>query len=126
MKLFPDGQFVKLAGDNYKITIVPANYDDTISLTDNNTDVTSSLVKEEGYDKYNNPAVSYTYQINNIQATHALVFNTVNISMDKIYIKQNGVWVSFDSLYVKINGVWVQQSLSYLSDNNITQLIQGS
>lgn len=126
MKLFPDGQFVKLAGDNYKITIVPANYGDVISLTDNNTDVTSSLVKEEGYDKYNNPAVSYTYQINNIQTTHALVFNTVNVSTDKIYIKQNGAWVSFDNLYVKINGVWVQQSLSYLSDNNITQLIQGS
>lgn len=126
MKLFPDGQTVALAGDSYKIIIVPQNVDDTVTLTDNNINVTNNLEKEEGFDKYNNPAVSYTYQLNNIQTAHTLVFNVTSATAN-LFIKRNGNWVSVVELYVKVNGNWVKQSsLSYLSDNNITSIIQGS
>ena len=126
MKLFPDGQTVVLAGDSYKIIVVPQNVSDTVTLTDNNINVTNNLEKEEGFDKYNNPAVSYTYQLSNIQAAHTLVFNITSATAN-LFIKRNGNWVSVVELYVKVNGNWVKQSsLSYLSDNNITSIIQGS
>ena len=126
MKLFPDGQTVALAGDSYKIIIVPQNVSDTVTLTDNNINVTNNLEKEEGFDKYNNPAVSYTYQLSNIQAAHTLVFNVTSATAN-LFIKRNGNWISVVELYVKVNGNWVKQSsLSYLSDNNITSIIQGS
>ena len=66
MKLFPDGAYVVLEGDNYTIKIVPANTTDLVSLYDNNIDVTAYLDRESGYDKYNNPAVSYTYKLTNV------------------------------------------------------------
>ena len=126
MKLFPDGQSVVLQGDNYKITVVPANVTDSVSLYDNNVDVTNNLEREDGYDKYNNPAVSYQYKLTNISATHNLVFAAAAAVTDHFYIKQNNAWVEVSKVYLKVNGSWVEQALSYLSTNNITQLKQGS
>ena len=126
MKLFPDGQSVVLAGDNYKIIAVPANVTDSVSLYDNNVDVTTSLQREDGFDKDNNPAVSYSYQLSNISATHTLVFASAAAVTAHFYIKQNNSWNEYNKIYLKVNGAWVEQNLSYLSDNNITQLIQGS
>lgn len=126
MKLFPDGQSVVLQGDSYKITVVPANVTDSVSLYDNNVDVTNNLEREDGYDKYNNPAVSYEYKLTNISATHNLVFAAAAAVTDHFYIKQNNIWVEVSKIYLKVNGSWVEQALSYLSTNNITQLKQGS
>lgn len=126
MKLFPDGQSVVLAGDNYKIIAVPANVTDSVSLYDNNIDVTTSLQREDGFDKDDNPAVSYSYQLSNISATHTLVFASAAAVTAHFYIKQNNSWNEYNKIYLKVNGAWVEQNLSYLSDNNITQLIQGS
>ena len=114
-RLFPDGQQVKLAGDSYTINIVPNNITDTIILTDNGTQ--QLLTQETGTDKYGNPAVSYKYTIQSVNATHTLVITTTPAS--SLFIKQNGNWIRVLKIYTKNNGAWVEQSLSYLSDNNI-------
>lgn len=124
-KLFPDGQSVVLQGDGYKVVMVPANVTDSVSLYDNNVDVTSNLEREDGYDKYNNPAVSYTYRLTNISATHTLVFASAAAVTAHFYIKQNNSWNEVSKIYLKVNGSWVEQALSYLSDNNISQLVKG-
>ena len=124
-KLFPDGQQVKLEGDSYSINIIPNNITDTITITDNNVNVTSQLQREDGYDKNNNPAVSYKYSLTNIQAAHNLVISSVSAG-NVLYVKLNGSYQTVESIYVKVNGAWQKQSLTYLSDNNITQLIQAT
>lgn len=85
LKLFPDGQQVKLEGDNYTLNIVPPATSTSVSITDNGVDVTSNLEREEGVDKNNNPIVSYRYKITNIQANHTIV-----VIAGGIYIKENG------------------------------------
>ena len=125
-KLFPDGQSVVLSGDNYKIIMIPANVSDSVSLYDNNIDVTTNLEREDGYDKYNNPAVSYTYRLTNISAAHVLTFTSASTTTSKLYIKQNSSWVEISKVYIKQNGSWTETTLDYLSTNNIGQLIQGS
>jgi hypothetical protein len=87
MKLFPEGAFIVLEGDNYTIKVVPENVTDLVSLYDNNVDVTSHLDRESGYDKYNNPAVSYTYKLTNVTVAHTLVFTSASGTNDKFYIK---------------------------------------
>lgn len=90
VRLFPDGQQVVLPGDNYRLNIVPNNINDTITITDNNTDVTASLVREEGVDKNNNPAVSYTYLLVNASAAHNIVVTgTQTITGATLYMKEN-------------------------------------
>lgn len=124
-RLYPDGQQVKLEGDSYRLKIVPNTISDTVTLTDNN--VQQTLIKEEGVDKYNNPVVSYSYDLTNINATHTLVITCVSTASTEIfYIKQSGSWVTVDKIYKKINGNWVEQKLSYLSENNLKYLKQGS
>ncbi|MDV3426906.1 MAG: hypothetical protein LIR50_06900 [Bacillota bacterium] len=44
---------------------------------------------------------------------------------ESLFLKQNGSWTPVIHLYHKENGSWIEKNLSYLSDNNITQLIQG-
>lgn len=114
-RLFPDGQQVKLAGDSYTINIVPNNITDTIILTDNGTQ--QLLTQETGTDKYGNPAVSYKYIIQSVNAAHTLVIMSTPAS--SLFIKQSGNWVRVLKIYTKNNGTWVEQDLSYLSDNNI-------
>lgn len=114
-RLFPEGQTVKLAGDNYNINIVPNNIDDDVTLTDNG--VQQILTQETGTDKYGNPAVSYKYTIQSVNAAHTLVITSAPAS--NLFIKQSGNWVRVLKIYTKNNGAWVEQNLSYLSDNNI-------
>lgn len=111
-KLFPDGQIVKLEGDNYRLTIVPDDPEATVTLTDNNVDRTSQLVYEEGVDKNNNKIVNYTYSLSNITATHTLVVTCAAAAQASIYIKLNGSWVQCSKVYLKINGTWVEQNAS--------------
>ena len=124
-RLFPDGQQVKLEGDSYRLVIVPDNVTDNVSITDNNTNVTSLLEREDGYDKNNNPAVSYTYRLTNIQTAHNLVISSVATSSAILYLKQSNSWVQVEKIFLKSNGAWVEQSLDYLSVNDIDNLIQG-
>ena len=107
-RIFPDGQSVILEGDNYKIQIVPNDVSSTVTLTDNNVDKTSLLEREAGYDKQGNPAVSYSYLLTNIQATHTLIIQAGEV-VTTLYFKSNNTWRTVNTAYKKINGVWVQQ-----------------
>jgi hypothetical protein len=107
-RLFPDGQSVKLEGDGYRLNIIPNNITDVVSITDNNIDRTNLLGREDGYDKNNNPAVSYSYVLSNIQAAHNLVITCVAVSTDHFYIKENNSWVTVVKIYKKENDRWVE------------------
>ena len=111
-KLYPDGSFIKLAGEDYKLIIVPNNNSATVTITDNNQDKTSSLVREEGQDKSGNTIVNYIYEINNITATHDLVVSCTTGSGPRIYLKINDTWRTYSKVYKKINGSWVEQTSS--------------
>jgi hypothetical protein len=87
-RLFPDGQQVKLEGDSYHLNIVPDDTGATVTITDNNIDVTSSLEYNSDY-KNGVLVVSYTYKLTNIQATHNLIV-TIGSVATKIYLKENG------------------------------------
>ena len=88
-KLYPDGSFIKLAGEDYKLIIVPNDITATVTLTDNNQDRTSSLVREEGQDKSGNTIVNYIYEINNISAAHEIVVSCISGDGPRIYLKIN-------------------------------------
>ena len=108
----------------YSIKIVPNAITDTVTLTDNG--VAKSLEREDGFDKDNNPAVSYTYTINQVTATHNLIItSTAAASTNYLFIKQNGGWVNISKVYKKIDNRWEEQDLSYMSDNHIQYLKQG-
>lgn len=108
---FPDGQQVVLEGDSYRLNIVPDSISASVTLTDNNVNVTSQLEQASGTDKSGNPVVSYKYTISNIQAAHDLIISIGNVSL-QLYIKQNGSWVSYSKVYKKIDGEWVEQPSS--------------
>lgn len=120
-KLFPDGQQVKLPGDGYRLNIVPNSITDTVTITDNNINVTSSLEREEGVDKNNNTVVSYKYVLSDIQATHNIVVSCAAAG-NVLWLKVDGSHVQVETIWKKVNGTYVKQSLTYFSDNNITQL----
>lgn len=107
-RIFPDGQQVVLPGDSYRINIVPDNYQATVTMTDNGTNVTSQLDQETGQDKQGNTVTSYKYSLSNIQAAHNLVISIGGASA-KLYIKINNSWVQYSKVYIKINGSWVEQ-----------------
>lgn len=125
-KLFPDGQYVVLPGDNYKINIIPNNITDTVTITDNGSDVTSMLEREDGYDKNNNPAVSYKYSLSNIQATHTLVIScTAAGQQDSLFFKYNNNWIQVIKVWVKKNNVWEEEELTYISDEGLRNIRKG-
>lgn len=106
-KLNPDGQMVQLPGDTYKLTIVPNNIDDIVTITDNNVDVTNSLVKkEEIIEKEGQQItiVNYIYTLNNIQATHTLT--VLSTSRETLFRKVNSNWGRITKAYKKINNNW--------------------
>ena len=110
-KLYPDGQFVELDGDNYKLTIVPDNINATVTILDNNQDRTSLLERKESViTKEGVPItyVSYTYVINNVSDTHNLVVNC-NVT-GTVYLKINGVWTPFNKIYKRVDDRWQEWS----------------
>lgn len=109
MRLFPDGQQVKLDGDSYLLNIVPDNINSTITITDNGNNVTSLLEQETGTDKNNNPVVSYKYKLNNISASHTLNIAAGDATI-QLYVKENDTWRMYSKVYKKINGSWVEQT----------------
>ncbi len=117
-KLFPSGSMVQLPGDYYTLTIVPDDYSYNVTVTDNNTDVTSQVQrKEEEITKEGNTytVVNYIYKLNNIQATHNIVVQCS--AANSLYIKINGGWVQATHVYVKENNIWSEvQDYSTLFD----------
>lgn len=107
-KLFPDGQQVKLEGDSYTLNIVPTNISAAVTITDNGSNVTSSLEREEGVDKNNNTVVSYKYKLTNIQAAHTLIVQVGDV-VTTLYFRENNNWRAVSKAYKKINGNWVEQ-----------------
>lgn len=110
-KLYPDGQFVELAGDNYNLTIVPNNMNDVITVRDNNVDVSSALeMKTSTIEKDGNTITykSYNYTLTNISAAHNIVVSTTSGST--VYYKVNGSWVSVSKVYKKIDDRWQEQT----------------
>ena len=71
-KIFPDGQVVVMPGDSYTINIVPNSITDTVGLSDNGVNVTSSLIKDKGMNKEGKTIASYSYSLSNIQENHDL------------------------------------------------------
>lgn len=108
-RLYPDGQMVELDGDKYTLTIIPDDVSATVTLLDNGTDQSSSLVRIDGVNKNNEPIVNYTYTINSVIAAH-----NITVSCDSgghhIYLKVNNTWREYSKVYVKVNGSWVEQS----------------
>ena len=100
---------VKLKGYNYSLTVVPDDANATVTVTDNNVDVSSSLVYEEGTDKSGNKVANYTYKISNVTAAHNVIVTTGG-GGTKIYMKVNGTWTEFSKVYKKVNGSWVEQT----------------
>ena len=127
VKLFPSGQMVQFPGDNYRLTIVPANSADTVSVTDNNVDVTSSLERKEVTTEKEGvqiTVVNYIYHLNNVQAAHNIYVTSSSFQGSTGYIKRNGAWVpaTIDAksndrwrdvghTYGKINGNWDDTNL---------------
>ena len=71
-----------------------------------------------------NEAAYYRYVIRNLSTDHTIVWSLENI--DQFFIKQNNIWQEVVKIYHKENGIWVEKNLSYLSDNDIDYLRQGS
>jgi hypothetical protein len=122
-KLYPDGQMVELPGETYKLTVVPENSGDTITVRDNNVDVTSSLerkeiVVEKGGQQVT--VVNYIYHITNVQTGHTVVVYSASAG-NIPYMKINNSWVQVRSIYKKIDGRWQQQepSIDIFDDGTI-------
>lgn len=108
MRLYPDGQTVKLKGQSYHLTIVPNNPSSQITILDNNVDVTSQLTREETTSDKTGLIVNYIYKLNNVSTTHNLVIECVS---GTIYIKINGTWTKYSKVYLKVNGRWEEAKM---------------
>ena len=114
---------VELPGETYKLTIVPENTGDTITVRDNNVDVTSSLERKEAIVEKSGQqvtVVNYIYHISNVQTGHTVVVYSAtqgNIP----YVKVNGSWVQLRAIYKKENGIWEEQepSMDIFDDGTI-------
>ena len=111
-KLYPSGSVVQLPGDTYTLTVVPDDYGGTVTATDNNTSVTSSLERVEQEvtkDGVTYTVVNYIYKLTNIQGTHNITV-TCSSQNSSLYIKINGGWVQARRVYVKTSGEWREQT----------------
>lgn len=123
-KIFPDGQTIILPGNSYTINIVPNAVTDTVGLTDNGTNVTSSLSKDKGLDKNGNTIASYSYVLSNVQENHDI--SVLAVPADSIlYEKINGKWTVITDAYYKENGHWVKKDLSFFNDLDLTYIKKG-
>lgn len=123
-KIFPDGQTIILPGNSYTINIVPNAVTDTVGLTDNGTNVTSSLSKDKGLDKNGNTIASYSYVLSNVQENHDISVLAVPAN-SILYEKINGKWTVITDAYYKENGHWVKKDLSFFNDLDLTYIKKG-
>lgn len=116
-RLFPSGSMVQLPGDAYRLTVVPDDYAYDISVTDNGTDVTSSVErKEEQITKegVTTTVINYIYTILNIQATHNIVVSC--FGGESLYIKISGTYVKVSKIWKKIDDEWDVVELNTLTE----------
>jgi len=107
-KLYPDGQVVRLAGQNYSLVVVPDDSTAEITGADNGNSIV--FEKEQTTDsKTGKIVVNYIYKLTNINAAHNIVL-TCTTNTGTIYIKVNGSWVEGRTVYKKVNGSWVEQT----------------
>lgn len=106
-KLYPNGQMVALPGDSYRLTIVPEKTTDTVSLTDNGTDVTGNLEKKEVQTEKEGQiitTVNYIYHLANIQAAHTL--NVSSAGGQVLSVMSGGTWVSATKVFKRDERGW--------------------
>lgn len=106
-KLYPSGQMVALPGDNYRLTIVPENTTDTVSLTDNGTDVTGNLERKEVQTEKEGQVittVNYIYRLTNIQAAHTL--NVLSSGGQILSVMSGGTWVLATKVFKRDERGW--------------------
>lgn len=126
-KLYPYGQTVALPGDEYRLTIVPENNNELVTLTDNGNDVSSQLEEievETEKDGQTVIVVNYIYKLTNVQATHSLVVETTKQIIPQS-IKLNGSWIRAN-FFAKVNGAWLQLSLTDIYSHNGVKWIRSS
>lgn len=125
--LYPNGQMVQLPGDSYRLTIATKNIVDTITMTDNNVDVTSQLERKEvttEKDGQTITVVNYIYRLSNIQATHNLVVYSVSQGLSSS-IKLNNQWNEGD-LKKKQDNRWGTLSYTRIWVHNGTSWVENS
>lgn len=109
-KLFPSGSTVALPGDPYQLTVVPDDYSYSVTVTDNNVNVDSSVQRvEQEMTKEGNTytVVNYIYTISDVQATHNI--NVTCMSTSNTFIKIDDRWTTVNKVYKKVSGAWVEQ-----------------
>lgn len=134
--LYPNGQMVQLPGDSYRLTIAPKNSGDTITLRDNNVDVTSQLERKvitTEKDGQTITVVNYIYRLSDIQATHNLVVSSAlqNLS-SSIYLnsqwnegelkrKQDSRWgtLSYTRIWVHNGSAWIENAQRTITTNGM-------
>ena len=111
-KLYPNGQTVQLPGDTYKLVIVPENTGDTITVRDNNIDVTGSLVKKEETVQKEGSAVTvvnYIYTLSNIQTGHTIIVASETGGV--LYVKTDTGWTGARRIWKKNSkDEWAEQT----------------
>ena len=125
--LYPNGSMVQLPGDNYKITVVPNDSGDTVSMTDNNVDVTSQLERKEMQIEkggVTTTVVNYIYNINNVQATHNLVATSTPNGL-LAFIKESGQWEQ-GTMSRKGNDSWGELTYTRIWVHNGTTWVENA
>ena len=135
-RLYPNGQMVQLPGDSYRLTIAPKNSGDTITLRDNNVDVTSQLERKEvttEKDGQTITVVNYIYRLSDIQATHNLVVSSSSQGLTSS-IKLNGQWdygelkrkqddrwgtLSYTRIWVHNGSAWIENAQRTITTNGM-------
>ena len=126
-QLYPYGQTVILPGDEYRLTIVPENQNEIVTLYDNGTDVSTQLQvvnveKEE--DGQTVTIKNYIYRLANVQAAHNLSVQTTK-PIIPLLVKVNGNWVSA-SYYGKATDTWIKLSLEDIYAHNGVKWIKNN
>ena len=126
-QLYPYGQTVILPGDEYRLTIVPENQNEIVTLYDNGTDVSTQLQvvnveKEE--DGQTVTIKNYIYRLANVQAAHNLSVQTTK-PIIPLLVKINGNWVSA-SYYGKATDTWIKLSLEDIYAHNGVKWIKNN
>ena len=134
--LYPNGQMVQLPGDSYRLTIAPKNNSDSITLRDNNVDVTNQLERKEvttEKDGQTITVVNYIYRLSDIQATHNLVVSSAlqqlssSIKLNnqwnegELKRKQDSRWgtLSYTRIWVHNGTAWVENAQRTITTKGI-------
>jgi len=134
--LYPNGQMVQLPGDSYRLTIAPKNSGDTITLRDNNVDVTSQLERKvitTEKDGQTITVVNYIYRLSDIQATHNLAVSSSSQGLtSSIYLnsqwnegtlnrKQDSRWgtLSYTRIWVHNGSAWIENAQRTITTNGM-------